>query len=128
MIRADVREGRKTEEFYWLSIGFCRSLIPESRARPYPYMIIPLFPIILQIPVQTSPCQLVTEFWSGDEFPEGQLGTQGLAEHVDPIDLAEVSTFVFEDTPIVFCFQHFISLFICIIPVCSIPIFSETGP
>ena len=66
------------------------------------------------------PCQVVTEYWSGDELFEEVSGTQGLTKQVDPINLAQGGRFVLEDTPVVFCFQHFISLFVRIIPVCGI--------
>ena len=52
--------------------------------------------------------KLLRSFSSGDEFFEGLLRTQGLTKHVDPVHPAKAGSFMLEDTPIMFIFQHFI--------------------
>ena len=54
------------------------------------------------------PCQVVTEFLSGDHLKQGLHRTDRLTEQVNTVNLAKGITFVFKKTPVVFDVQHLV--------------------
>ncbi len=55
-----------------------------------------------------GPCQVVTEFLSGDRLKQGLHRTDRLTKQVNTVNLAKGITFVFKKTPVMFDFKQFI--------------------
>lgn len=54
------------------------------------------------------PCQVVTEFLSGDHFKQGLHRADGLTEQVDAVNLAKGIAFAFKKTSVVFDVKHLV--------------------
>ena len=62
----------------------------------------------LKTQFRNRPCQVVTEFLSGDHLKQRLHCTNGLTEQVNTVNLSKGITFAFKKTPVVFGIKHLV--------------------